>query len=653
MPTVEQQTQVGRAPEHNVANLKATVNQLATGMAEATQRRHTALAERFGELSTALNGRFRDEPTLLRLRRDQDRQLSAVDRVAEKVLDRLRQGVDDLATTQRGEVERCPATPEARGQLARRHRDEVRAVEQLNARALTDLRGLADRQETALREQRLAWLGAAADGSLGTGEAEALARRRDRDLEQTRRQGGALATKVDKWLSDERWARGLGLYEGWEPTPGAEPATRAPAQSRTARNLRTLPAETAAELRTFADRVADRTAELLRGASPDSHVVKPEEMARLRAQFVGACHDRDLPAAGSAFHAVAAKVAVPELASQAPPGWTVRAEAKLGGKSLDLLLDRAGEAYNVDWKPTGRSALSKVDQLAEYERLIEADQQRRFGIRPNELALTQESRSWMDYIKPHQVSAPPVRASTGEHTVAVATGRAQLRGAAVGLAADLVMSKLAASYAEHLEQYARSHPVERDPRSIADYLRDLPAQIRLSDLVRSDYTQLLDRTREDHADLRQRVSEDAIRLIFEESTARGRLTRLADLDAAVAARTAETTRLTESVDRLLAEARPRINDAMAGCTEIRALLDQRLTEEVLFHLGMSVDQMVGIADTLARYHGGLRNARTDLETLARQLHEGVAEQQRLSEQIHRLLERDRAADRRREVVDTP
>ena len=113
--------------------------------------------------------------------------------------------------------------------------------------------------------------------------------------------------------------------------------------------------------------------------------------------FVQACQNGNWALAGTLFHSAAATVG-PTFANQLPQGFQVTFEdtiqSGLGGSRFDVRVTGPGVHREVDWKTTGRSALSFGSRS---EMVRHATQyQTNFGT-----PLTgQESKSWIDFVRP-------------------------------------------------------------------------------------------------------------------------------------------------------------------------------------------------------------------------------------------------------------
>lgn len=644
MPTVEQKQQAAAAVV-NTADVRSAVTRQASASASQAAERTSGANAKIDRITAGVSDRPGVAAQIELLREDQQRQLAAGDDTAAKVFDRLNKAIDTLEEAQRhgpgdaaepGSVERSQAT----------------RLDDIRGKASEQLRRLDAQRDAMLSRQLLTVVGMAADGSLAEDDGHSMERLRDGDDKELAKARRDLLNGLENDLENERMVRDdLRLDKAFAEWQGVSAEPRQPqAGSREAGGLATLSAEETAPLSALVDRIGDRTAELLRGRAQPLNEADAEKVARCRADFLNASAKYDMRAAGDAFHRMA-RIAAGELSDQVPTGWAMRAEQSVKDGRLDLLFEKPGKAFNVDWKPTGRSALGAVDQMGGYERALDEAQLKRSG---EQLKLRQESRSWFDYIKPQQMAkqateGPAARAGriqahdlTGADAGHADVASAQLRGAAAGAVADAVTSTLMSAYLDHLYEFARSHQVTRDPRSLEEYLRGLPQQGSLADLVRDDYGALRDRRREQHEALRQRVSEDALRLIFEDSSAQSRAARLERLSAAVRSTSDDTRTLARAVDSALTSARPALNDSMEVYRDLRNGVASRPGSELLFRSGLSADRLVELNDVLARLEGGMRNARNDLEALARQLHEQLTEQERLAEETRRLADAELA-----------
>jgi hypothetical protein len=117
-------------------------------------------------------------------------------------------------------------------------------------------------------------------------------------------------------------------------------------------------------------------------------------------RFISAMENGNMTLAGTFFHTAAKEEArAVATAGRLPPGWTLKAEETMkagrGGSRLDIFMTGpAGEVVEIDWKTTGRSALStkSVDEMAKHAGEVR--------VKVGADLTTQQSRSWMDYIRP-------------------------------------------------------------------------------------------------------------------------------------------------------------------------------------------------------------------------------------------------------------
>jgi hypothetical protein len=117
------------------------------------------------------------------------------------------------------------------------------------------------------------------------------------------------------------------------------------------------------------------------------------------ARFVQAMRDGNITLAGTLFHSAAAQEARAIPRAALPSGWTLEAErtiqAGAGGSRADLLLHGpGGNLVEFDWKTTGRSALSSGarKEMARHAGQITVNVAGKLTV--------QQSRSWMDYVRP-------------------------------------------------------------------------------------------------------------------------------------------------------------------------------------------------------------------------------------------------------------
>ena len=147
----------------------------------------------------------------------------------------------------------------------------------------------------------------------------------------------------------------------------------------------------------FPSQYADNVARLV-----DEIGQKAATRAMGNPRFVQAMKDGNMTLAGTFFHSAAAD-AVEDAAKASsdliPKGWTLEAEKTIqagkGGSRADVLLQGPGaDVVEFDWKTSGRSALSHGSRK-EMER--HAGQ---ISVKLGGKLTTQQSRSWMDYIRP-------------------------------------------------------------------------------------------------------------------------------------------------------------------------------------------------------------------------------------------------------------
>ena len=117
-------------------------------------------------------------------------------------------------------------------------------------------------------------------------------------------------------------------------------------------------------------------------------------------RFVAAMEQGNMTLAGSFFHTAAKEEArAVATAGRLPPGWALEAEKTMkagkGGSRLDIFMTGpAGEIVEFDWKTTGKSALSSgsVKEMAKHAGEVR--------VKVGGQLTTQQSRSWMDYVRP-------------------------------------------------------------------------------------------------------------------------------------------------------------------------------------------------------------------------------------------------------------
>jgi len=163
--------------------------------------------------------------------------------------------------------------------------------------------------------------------------------------------------------------------------PGAQEVRVSQAEYEAALRL-TFPSQHAHQLAVIVDGIGDRAA----------------QRAVANPRFVAAVQSGDATLAGTLFHSAAAQEVREFPASALPGGWAIEAErtiqAGAGGSRADVLLrGPAGEIIEVDWKTSGRSALSygSRGQMARHAGQISTNIAGQLT--------TQESRSWIDYVR--------------------------------------------------------------------------------------------------------------------------------------------------------------------------------------------------------------------------------------------------------------
>jgi len=114
-------------------------------------------------------------------------------------------------------------------------------------------------------------------------------------------------------------------------------------------------------------------------------------------RFVDACRNGNWTLAGTFFHSAAARVG-PTFASQLPPGFTMTFEDTIqtgkGGSRFDIRVKGPGVDDEIDWKTTGRSALSTG---ARSEMAKHAAQ---YSTNQGASLTSQVSKSWVDFVRP-------------------------------------------------------------------------------------------------------------------------------------------------------------------------------------------------------------------------------------------------------------
>jgi hypothetical protein len=144
---------------------------------------------------------------------------------------------------------------------------------------------------------------------------------------------------------------------------------------------------------TFPSQYADQIARTVDGIGQ-----RAAQLAARDPRFVSALQSRNWKLAGTLFHSAAAQEARSLPASALPSGWVIEAEIVIqsgpGGSRADIFLrGPAGQIIEFDWKTTGRSALSSGSrsELARHAGQISTN--------INGELISQESRSWVDYVR--------------------------------------------------------------------------------------------------------------------------------------------------------------------------------------------------------------------------------------------------------------
>jgi hypothetical protein len=121
--------------------------------------------------------------------------------------------------------------------------------------------------------------------------------------------------------------------------------------------------------------------------------------------FISLYRSGNMRDAGTMFHSVAAQEARAVPQSSLPSGWRLTAERTIqagrGGSRADIFLEGpGGDLVEFDWKTTGNSALTSktVGQMNRHSGQISTN--------IAGTLTTQESRSWVDFIRP-LLGAPP------------------------------------------------------------------------------------------------------------------------------------------------------------------------------------------------------------------------------------------------------
>jgi hypothetical protein len=116
-------------------------------------------------------------------------------------------------------------------------------------------------------------------------------------------------------------------------------------------------------------------------------------------RFIDACRNGHWKLAGTLFHAEAARQLRATAAATPASEMRLTAEDPVqrgkGGSRLDVVgIDAAGRHYDIDWKPTGRSALSSRSraEMRRHAAHYEANRGTALSV--------QISRSWVDFVRP-------------------------------------------------------------------------------------------------------------------------------------------------------------------------------------------------------------------------------------------------------------
>lgn len=147
------------------------------------------------------------------------------------------------------------------------------------------------------------------------------------------------------------------------------------------------PVEYLSDIDRFIDTVAQQAAQIAAGES----------------EFVDLCKNKKWNLAGTRFHNIAKDVVnemVAKTSGDIPPGYKPQAEFTVtkgkGGSRLDLFIeDPNGELIEIDWKTTGKSAMSygvRKKEMPKHEKHVQQELQKKLK--------RQESRSWVAYVRP-------------------------------------------------------------------------------------------------------------------------------------------------------------------------------------------------------------------------------------------------------------
>lgn len=205
------------------------------------------------------------------------------------------------------------------------------------------------------------------------------------------RVGGEAVTKAGK----EEIAVGLKEAKAAQAAKEAKEAQAAKQAIEGAEEIKLSQAEYEAALKmVFPSQYVDEVAKLV-----DDIGQGAAKRAMENPRFVQAMQDGNMTLAGTFFHSAAAQEARSVPAAMLPKGWALEAEKTIqsgaGGSRADILLRGPGaDVVEFDWKTTGRSALSSGSRK---EMARHAGQ---ITVNIGGKLTTQQSRSWMDYVRP-------------------------------------------------------------------------------------------------------------------------------------------------------------------------------------------------------------------------------------------------------------
>jgi len=205
------------------------------------------------------------------------------------------------------------------------------------------------------------------------------------------RVGGEAVEKIGK----EEIAIGLKEARAAQASKAAKEAHAAREAIAGADEIKLTQAEYEAALKmVFPSQFVDPVAKLVDGIGQAAAA-----RAMKNPRFVQALESGNMTLAGTFFHTAAKEEARLVPASSLPAGWALEAERTIksgrGGSRADILLNGPGAAFvEFDWKTSGKSALSSGSRK---EMTRHAGQ---ITVNLNGTLTTQESRSWMDYVRP-------------------------------------------------------------------------------------------------------------------------------------------------------------------------------------------------------------------------------------------------------------